>query len=84
MTSETVIFTRPLNSNSSKVVSGMCFRSTTTSEGKNDIRREIAADKALINAGWKIKWVVKGYKGISKKLRALLNEKPRIPVEEIP
>jgi hypothetical protein len=46
----------------------------------NDIRREIAADRALIADGWQINWVFKGYRGLSGGLKKLLaGEPPKIP-----
>jgi RHS repeat-associated protein len=50
----------------------------------NDIRKEIAADKALIEIGWDITWVFKGYKGLSSGLKALLDAKPKIDYKIIP
>lgn len=49
----------------------------------NDIKRQIPADKSLIEAGWDIKWVFKGYKDISKGLKEAL-ETAKIPYEIIP
>ncbi|MBX9581046.1 MAG: hypothetical protein K2X87_12120 [Gemmataceae bacterium] len=49
-----------------------------------DWRKEIVADKALkAERGWDIKWVFKGYRDISKGLKALLND-AKIPYEIIP
>jgi hypothetical protein len=47
-----------------------------------DWRSEITADKILIESGWDIKWVFKGYKDVSSGLKQLLDD-AKIPYEVI-